>query len=77
MVIFTARQNLANLNEIKAKLIVKFTNLAGISYIIICLCKSRVMLRFVRQGKIPFVPIFIFEEIVMKVSTTKKLICED
>ena len=45
---------------------------------IICFCKSRVMLRFVRQGKIPFVPLFIFiEEIVMKVSTTKKLICED
>ena len=36
------------------------------------------MLRFVRQGKIPFVPLFIFiEEIVMKDSTTKKLICED
>ena len=36
------------------------------------------MLRFVRQGQIPFVPLFIFiEEIVMKISTTKKLICED
>ena len=36
------------------------------------------MLRFVRQGKIPFVPLFIFiQEIVMKVLTTKKLICED
>ena len=34
---------------------------------IICLSKSRVMLRFVRQGKIPSVPLFIFiEEIVMK-----------
>ena len=45
---------------------------------IICFCKSRVMLCFVRQGKIPFVPLFIFiEEIVMEVSTTKKLICED
>ena len=44
---------------------------------IICFCKSRVMLRFVRQGKILFVPLFIFiEEIVMKLST-KKLICED
>ena len=31
------------------------------------------MLRFVRQGKIPFVPLFIFiEEIVMKVSTSTK-----
>ena len=41
---------------------------------IICFCKSRVMLCFVRQGKIPFVPLFIFiEEIVMEVSTTKKL----
>ena len=46
---------------------------------IICFCKSRVMLRFCgMQGKIPFVPLFIFiEGIVMKVSTTKKLICED
>ena len=45
---------------------------------IICFCKSRVMLCFVRQGKIAFVPLFIFsEEIVMEVSTTKKLICED
>ena len=42
---------------------------------IICFCKSRVMLRFVRQGKIQFVPLFIFiEEIAMKVSTTKNLI---
>ena len=31
-----------------------------------------------RQGKILFVPLFVFmEEIVMKVSTTKQLICED
>ena len=31
--------------------------------------KSRVVLRLVRQGKIPFVPLFVFiEEIVMKVS---------
>ena len=38
-----------------------------------CFCKSRVMLCFVRQCKIPFVPLFIFiEEIVMKVSTTEK-----
>ena len=45
---------------------------------IIYFCKSRVMLRLVRQGKIPFVPLFAFiEEIVMKVSTTKQLICED
>ena len=45
---------------------------------IICFCKSRVMLCFVRQGKIPFMPLFIFiEEIVMEVSTTKKLTCED
>ena len=45
---------------------------------IICFCKSRVMLCFVRQGKIPFVPLFIFiEEIVMEVLATKKLICED
>ena len=45
---------------------------------IICFCKSRFIPRFVRQGKIPFVPLFIFiEEIVMKVSTTKRLICED
>ena len=44
----------------------------------ICFCKSRVMLRFVRQGKILFVPLFIFiKEIVMKVSATKELICED
>ena len=36
------------------------------------------MLRLVRQGKIPFVPLFVFiKEIVMKVSTTKQLICED
>ena len=36
------------------------------------------MLRLVRQGKIPFVPLFVFiEEIVMKVSTTNQLICED
>ena len=33
MVIFTARQNLANLNEVKMNLIVKFANLAGKSYI--------------------------------------------
>ena len=32
MVIFTARQNLANLNEVKINLIVKFANLAGKSY---------------------------------------------
>ena len=32
MVIFRARQNLANLNEVKMNLIVKFANLAGISY---------------------------------------------
>ena len=45
---------------------------------ILYFCKSRVMVRLVRQGKIPFVPLFIFiEEIVMKVSTTKQLICED
>ena len=45
---------------------------------IICFCKSRVMLCFVRQGKMLFVPLFIFiEEIVMEVSTTKKLISED
>ena len=34
MVIFTARQNLANLNEVKINLIVKFANLAGKSYIL-------------------------------------------
>ena len=33
MVIFTARQNLTNLNEVKMNLIVKFANLAGKSYI--------------------------------------------
>ena len=45
---------------------------------IIYFCKSRVMLRLVRQNKIPFVPLFVFiEEIVMIVSTTKQLICED
>ena len=33
MVIFTARQNLANLKEVKINLIVKFANLAGKSYI--------------------------------------------
>ena len=33
MVIFTAQQNLANLNEVKINLIVKFANLAGKSYI--------------------------------------------
>ena len=32
MVIFTARQNLANLNEVKMNLIVKFANFAGESY---------------------------------------------
>ena len=36
MVVFTARQNLANLNEVKMNLIVKFANLAGKSYIISC-----------------------------------------
>ena len=36
------------------------------------------MLRLVQQGKILFVPLFVYiEEIVMKVSTTKQLICED
>ena len=36
------------------------------------------MLCFVRQGKILFVPLFIFiEEIVMEVSTTTKKSCED
>ena len=36
------------------------------------------MLCFVWQGKILFVQLFIFiEEIVMDVSTTNKLICED
>ena len=30
---FMARQNLANLNEVKMNLIVKFANLAGKSYI--------------------------------------------
>ena len=36
------------------------------------------MLRLVRQGRILFVPLFAFiKEIVMKVSTTKQLICED
>ena len=36
------------------------------------------MLHLVRQDKIPFVPLFVFiEEIVMKVSTTKQLMCED
>ena len=39
MLIFTARQNLANLNEVKMNLIVKFANLAGKSYII-CLLIS-------------------------------------
>ena len=34
MAIFTAGQNLANLNEIKINLIIKFANLAGKSYII-------------------------------------------
>ena len=43
---------------------------------IICFCKLCYV--FLRQGKIPFVPLFIFfEKIVMKASTTKKLICED
>ena len=32
MVIFMARHNLANLNEVKINLIVKFANLAGKSY---------------------------------------------
>ena len=32
MVMFTARQNLANLNEVKMNLIIKFANLAGKSY---------------------------------------------
>ena len=46
---------------------------------IVCFCKSRVILGFVRQDKIPFVHLFIFiEEIVMEVSTTtKKFICEE
>ena len=36
------------------------------------------MPRFVRHGKIPFVPLYIFmEEIVMKVSTTKNLIISE
>ena len=33
MVMFTARQNLANLNEVKMNLIVKCANLAGKSYV--------------------------------------------
>ena len=37
----------------------------------ICFCKSRVMLRFVRQGKILFVPLFIFKEIVRKFQQQK------
>ena len=37
MVIFTARQNLANLNEVKMNLIVKFANLDGKSYSIMCI----------------------------------------
>ena len=42
---------------------------------IIYFCKSRVMLRLVRQDKIPFVLLFVFiEEIVMKVSTLNKTI---
>ena len=41
---------------------------------IIYFCKARVMLRLVRQGKIPFVALLVFiAEIVMKVSTTKHL----
>ena len=45
---------------------------------IIYFCKSRVMLRLVRQDNIPFVPLYVFiKEIVMKVSTTKQLLCED
>ena len=45
---------------------------------IIYFCKSRVMLSLVRQGKILFVPLFVvIEEIIMKVSKTKQLICED
>ena len=35
MVLFTARQNLANLNEVKMNLIVKFANLAGKSYMLL------------------------------------------
>ena len=43
MVIFTARQNLANLNEVNMNLIVKFANLAGKSYnTFICKCNKLV-----------------------------------
>ena len=50
----------------------------GFFYHIICFCKSRVMVCFVRKGKIPFVLLFIFiEEMFMKVLATKQLICED
>ena len=39
---------------------------------IFCFCKSRVMPRFMRWGKIPFVPLFVFiVEIVMKVSNNE------
>ena len=38
MVIFTARQNFANLNEVKINLIVKFANLAGKSYTRAVIC---------------------------------------
>ena len=47
---------------------------------IICCCRSRVMPRFVRRGKIPFVPLFCIHQIkliIRKVSTTKKLIICD
>ena len=52
---------------------------------IICFCKSRVMPHFVRRGKIPFVPLFVFiEEIVIKDLNNETvwllkmlIICED
>ena len=43
MVISTARQNLANLNEDKMNSIVKFTNLAGKSYNNILLSSREVL----------------------------------
>ena len=46
--------------------------------ITIYFCKCKLIPRFVRQGKIPFVPLFMFiEEIVMKVLTTKRLIIRE
>ena len=53
MVIFTARQNLANLNEVKMNLIVKLANLAGKSYTHAGWCSWHPVPQIGRKVKVP------------------------